>query len=94
VLTQQDIAAANQPVTPAFVDSHFLMDASLILHDQKLRNISGTLLEGIVLGGTLHDFCLPQATRSNLKNAIRACNRNSAVSNQTSGGKFLTYAVC
>nr|WP_320049108.1 amidohydrolase family protein [uncultured Desulfuromonas sp.] len=49
----EEIDAAGQLVTPPFVDSHFHMDATLALHDQPRRNISGTLLEGIALWGDL-----------------------------------------
>ena len=49
----QKIDAAGQLVTPPFVDSHFHMDATLALHDQQRRNVSGTLLEGIALWGDL-----------------------------------------
>lgn len=53
ITATQEIDAAGQLVTPPFVDSHFHMDATLALHDQQRRNVSGTLLEGIALWGDL-----------------------------------------
>ncbi|WP_321530118.1 amidohydrolase family protein [uncultured Desulfuromonas sp.] len=53
ITAAQEIDAAGQLVTPPFVDSHFHMDATLALHDQQRRNVSGTLLEGIALWGDL-----------------------------------------
>ena len=53
ITATQEIDAAGQLVTPPFVDSHFHMDATLALHDQERRNVSGTLLEGIALWGDL-----------------------------------------
>jgi len=48
----QEIDAAGSLVTPAFVDAHFHLDATLSYGLPRI-NASGTLLEGIALWGEL-----------------------------------------
>ena len=63
--SKHQIAAAGNLVTPPFIDPHFHMDATLSLGYPRM-NISGTLLEGIDLWGTLkpvqsHDDIIQRA---------------------------------
>jgi cytosine/creatinine deaminase len=63
----QEIDAAGQLLTPAFVDAHFHMDSAL-RYGQPRVNDSGTLLEGIALWGELkptlaQDAIVETATR-------------------------------
>jgi hypothetical protein len=54
------IDAAGHLVSPAFVDPHFHMDATLSLGSSRL-NVSGTLLEGIALWGELKPLLTHEA---------------------------------
>jgi len=66
----QEIDAAGSLVTPAFVDAHFHLDATLSYGLPRI-NASGTLLEGIALWGELK----PQLTQEALiERALRYCD--------------------
>ena len=66
----ETLDAAGRLVSPAFVDPHFHMDATLSLGLPRL-NRSGTLLEGIALWGELR----PQLTHEALvERALRYCD--------------------
>jgi len=62
--------AANQLVSPPFVDPHFHMDATLSLGRPRM-NESGTLLEGIALWGELKQ---QQTVDEIIERAMRYCD--------------------
>src|ERR1700722_1478106 len=64
------IDAAGHLVSPAFVDPHFHMDATLSLGLPRL-NSSGTLLEGIALWGELKPLLIQEAL---VERALRYCD--------------------
>ena len=64
------IDAAGHLVSPAFVDPHFHMDATLSLGSPRL-NVSGTLLEGIALWGELKPLLTHEAL---VERALRYCD--------------------
>jgi cytosine/creatinine deaminase len=64
------IDAVGQLLSPAFVDPHFHMDATLSLGTPRL-NVSGTLLEGIALWGELKPLLTHEAL---VERALRYCD--------------------
>jgi cytosine deaminase len=64
------IDAAGHLLSPAFVDPHFHMDATLSLGSPRL-NVSGTLLEGIKLWGELKPLLTHEAL---VERALRYCD--------------------
>jgi len=66
----REIDAAGRLVSPPFVDCHFHLDSTLT-YGQPRVNESGTLLEGIELGGELK----PHLTVESIRNrALRLCH--------------------
>ena len=65
-----EIDAAGQLLSPAFVDAHFHLDATLTLGLPR-RNQSGTLLEGIALWGELKPTLTSDAI---IERALRYCD--------------------
>src|SRR5580698_3911422 len=66
----ETLDAAGHLVSPAFVDPHFHMDATLSLGSPRL-NVSGTLLEGIALWGELKPLLTHEAL---VERALRYCD--------------------
>src|SRR5687767_14006676 len=66
----EEIDCRVRLVSPAFVDAHFHMDATLSLGLPRL-NASGTLLEGIALWGELKPLLTVEAV---MERALRYCD--------------------